>query len=126
MKLNDQTFIIPMSNIAEIVRITQGDIQTIRGQSVILLRDEIIPMVWLHDQFNLPRGEQKKDHIQLVIVGSAEKRLALAVDELIGNQEIVIKSLGSYVGKVDGIAGSTILGNGKVALIIEVSGIINQ
>ncbi|MEK4513341.1 chemotaxis protein CheA [Paenibacillus sp. FSL K6-2524] len=126
VKLNDQTFIIPMSNIAEIVRITQGDIQTIRGQSVILLRDEIIPMVWLHDQFNLPRGEQKKDHIQLVIVGSAEKRLALAVDELIGNQEIVIKSLGSYVGKVDGIAGSTILGNGKVALIIEVSGIINQ
>ncbi|HEY2493265.1 MAG TPA: chemotaxis protein CheA [Paenibacillus sp.] len=126
VKLNDQTFIIPMSNIAEIIRITHSDIETVRGQSVVLLRNQIIPIVWLHDHFNIPRGEQKKGHIQLVIVGSAEKRLALAVDELIGNQEIVIKSLGPYIGKVDGIAGSTILGNGKVALIIEVSGIINQ
>lgn len=126
IKLNDQTFIIPMSNIAEIVRIANNDIETVRGQSVILLRNQVIPIVWLHDHFHIPRREQQKSHIQLVIVGSAEKRLALAVDELIGNQEIVIKSLGSYVGKVDGIAGSTILGDGKVALILEVSGIINQ
>ncbi|WP_438348544.1 chemotaxis protein CheA [Paenibacillus sp. FA6] len=126
VKLNEQTFIIPMSNISEIVRISHNDMQTVRGQQVILLRNQIIPIVWLHDHFNLPRKEQKKDHIQLVIVGSAEKRLALAVDELIGNQEIVIKSLGAYVGKVNGIAGSTILGNGKVALILDVSGIMNQ
>ncbi|OAB40140.1 chemotaxis protein CheA [Paenibacillus glacialis] len=126
VKLNDQTFIIPMSNIAEIVRITHDDIETVRGQQVILLRNQIIPIVWLHDHFNMPRRGQKKSHIQLVIVGSAEKRLALAVDELIGNQEIVIKSLGPYVGKVDSVAGSTILGDGKVALIVEVSGIINQ
>ncbi|WP_256762398.1 chemotaxis protein CheA [Cohnella sp. WQ 127256] len=126
VKLNDQTFIIPMSNIAEIVRITRNDIETVRGQSVILLRNQVIPIVWLHDHFNMPRGNEEKSHIQLVIVGSAEKRLALAVDGLIGNQEIVIKSLGSYIGKVNGIAGSTILGDGKVALILEVSGIINQ
>ena len=126
VKLNDQTFIIPMSNISEIVRISDDDMQTVRGQQVVLLRNQIIPIVWLHDHFNLPREEQKKGHIQLVIVGSAEKRLAIAVDELIGNQEIVIKSLGAYVGKVKGIAGSTILGNGKVALILEVSGIMNQ
>lgn len=126
VKLNDQTFIIPMSNIAEIVRIAHQDIETVRGQSVILLRNQVIPIVWLHDHFNIPKRSQQKSHLQLVIVGSAEKRLALAVDELIGNQEIVIKSLGSYVGKVKGIAGSTILGDGKVALILEVSGIINQ
>jgi two-component system chemotaxis sensor kinase CheA len=52
--------------------------------------------------------------------------LALAVDELIGNQEIVIKSLGAYIGKVDSIAGATILGDGKVALILEISGMINK
>lgn len=126
VKLNDQTFIIPMSNIAEIVRIPHNDIETVRGRPVIVLRSQVIPVVWLHDHFNMPRTQQSKSHIQLVIVGSAEKRLALAVDELIGNQEIVIKSLGTYVGKVDSIAGSTILGDGKVALIIEVSGIINQ
>ena len=126
VKLGDQTFIIPMGNIAEIVRISHDEITMVRGQPVILLRNQIIPIVWLHDRFNIRRAEQMKDNIQLVIVGSAEKRMALAVDELIGNQEIVIKSLGSYIGKVEGIAGSTILGDGKVALILEVSGIINQ
>lgn len=127
VKVNDSTFIIPMGNIAEIVRITPQDMDTVRGRSVILLRNQVIPVIWLHDHFNLPRGAQRnKSHIQLVIVGSAEKRLALAVDELIGNQEIVIKTLGPYVGKVDSIAGSTILGDGKVALILDVSGIINQ
>ncbi|MBW7474290.1 chemotaxis protein CheA [Paenibacillus oenotherae] len=126
VKLHEQTYIIPMSNITEIVRIPYHDIQTVRGQSVILLRSQVIPIIWLHDHFNIPRSEQSKSHIQLVIVGSAEKRLALAVDALMGNQEIVIKTLGSYVGKVDCIAGSTILGDGKVALILEVSGIINH
>ncbi|MOA08359.1 Chemotaxis protein CheA [compost metagenome] len=126
VKLNDQTFIIPMSNIAEIVRIPFNDIQTVHGESVVLLRNQVIPIVWLHDYFNIERMQQAKSHIQLVIVGSAEKRLAVAVDELIGNQEIVIKSLGSYIGKVACIAGSTILGDGKVALILEVSGIIEQ
>ncbi|MBP1154951.1 MULTISPECIES: chemotaxis protein CheA [unclassified Paenibacillus] len=125
VKLQDQTFIIPMSNIAEIVRVTTGDIQTVRGQSVIVLRNQVIPVAWMHDSFHIRKMEKKKN-IPLVIVGSAEKRLALAVDELIGNQEIVIKSLGSYIGKVDCIAGATILGDGKVALILEVSGIINK
>jgi two-component system chemotaxis sensor kinase CheA len=80
----------------------------------------------MHDHFHIPKPEVEKRQIPLVIVGSAEKRLALAVDELIGNQEIVIKSLGSYIGKVDCIAGSTILGDGKVALILEVSGLIHK
>ncbi|GGH31577.1 chemotaxis protein CheA [Paenibacillus segetis] len=126
VKLHDQTFIIPMNNITEIVRIPHHDIHTVRGQSVILLRDQIIPIIWLHDNFNIVRSEQRREYIQLVIVGSAEKRMALAVDELLGNQEIVIKALGSYIGKVDGIAGSTILGDGKVALILEVPEIINH
>lgn len=126
VKLHDQRFIIPMSNIAEIVRVTPGDIQSIRGQSVIVLRNQVIPVAWMHDPFHIPKPEKTKIQIPLVIVGSAEKRLALAVDELMGNQEIVIKSLGSYIGKVDCIAGATILGDGKVALILEVSGIINK
>jgi two-component system chemotaxis sensor kinase CheA len=126
VKLNEQTFIIPMSNIAEIVRVTHQDIQTVRGQQVITLRKQVIPVAWMHDYFQIPKVGERKSHIPLVIVGSAEKRLALAVDELIGNQEIVIKSLGSYVGKVESIAGSTILGDGKVALILEISGLINK
>jgi two-component system, chemotaxis family, sensor kinase CheA len=126
VKLHEQTYIIPMSNIAEIVRVSYDEIQQVQGQSVILLRNQVIPVAWIHEHFNIPKEAETKRHIPLVIVGSAEKRLALAVDELIGNQEIVIKSLGSYVGKVDCIAGATILGDGKVALILDVSGVINK
>ncbi|CAG7644453.1 chemotaxis protein CheA [Paenibacillus allorhizosphaerae] len=126
IRLHEQTFIIPMSNITEIIRVTPSDITTVRGQSVISLRNQVIPVAWMHDHFQIPRKHNGKKHIPLVIVGSADKRLALAVDELIGNQEVVIKSMGSYVGKMDCIAGATILGNGKVALILEISGVISK
>ncbi|MEF2968984.1 chemotaxis protein CheA [Paenibacillus sp. M1] len=126
VKVSGQTYIIPMSNIAEIVRITSEDIVSVRGQSVILLRNQVIPVAWVHDFFRLSKPEAPRGHISLVIVGSAEKRLALVVDELVGNQEIVIKSLGSYIGKVPGIAGGTILGDGSVAPIMEIAGIIGK
>lgn len=126
VRLSGQTFIIPMSNITEIVRVTREELSTVRGQSVILLRNQVIPVAWVHDFFRMKRTATNKEHISLVIVGSAEKRLALVVDELLGNQEIVIKSLGSYIGKVPGIAGGTILGDGSVALIMEIAGLIGQ
>nr|WP_123043606.1 chemotaxis protein CheA [Cohnella candidum]AYQ75525.1 chemotaxis protein CheA [Cohnella candidum] len=126
VKVNGQTLIIPMSNIAEIVRVTNAEIQVVRGQSVITLRNQVIPIVSVHDRFKGEFRREEHKHIPLVIVGSAEKRLALAVDDLIGNQEIVIKSLGSYIGKVDGIAGATILGDGSVALIFEISSLFHK
>ncbi|MFS0840310.1 chemotaxis protein CheW [Paenibacillus sp. 1P03SA] len=126
VKLGGRTFIVPMSNIAEIVRVSPDDIRSIRGQSVIVLRNQVIPVARLHDYLRIPYMENTRSHIPLVIVGSAEKRLALVVDELIGNQEIVIKSLGPYIGKVDGIAGATILGDGNVALILEIASIIGR
>lgn len=126
VRLSKQTFIIPMSNITEIVRVTREELSTVRGQSVLLLRNQVIPVAWVHDFFRMERTTARKEHISLVIVGSAEKRLALVVDELLGNQEIVIKSLGSYIGKVTGIAGGTILGDGSVALIMEIAGLIGQ
>ncbi|WP_241242728.1 chemotaxis protein CheA [Paenibacillus whitsoniae] len=126
VKLNEQTFIIPMSNIAEIIRVTPHEIQSLRGESVILLRKQIIPIVSLHDQFRIEKKSNNKNYTQLVIVGTAEKRIALAVDDLLGNQEVVIKTLGSYIGKVDCISGATILGDGRVALILEISAVIRQ
>ncbi|MFF2158633.1 chemotaxis protein CheW [Paenibacillus chitinolyticus] len=126
VKLGGRAFIVPMSNIAEIVRVNPDEIRSIRGQSVIVLRNQVIPVARLHDYLQIPYKANTGSHIPLVIVGSAEKRLALAVDELIGNQEIVIKSLGPYIGKVDGIAGATILGDGNVALILEIASIIGR
>ncbi|MFD2330200.1 chemotaxis protein CheA [Cohnella sp. GCM10020058] len=121
VKCGGQTLIIPMSNIAEIVRVPVEEIRSVRGQPVVLIRNQVIPIADIRDRFGVPQTEDAAKQIPLVIIGSAEKRLALTVDELIGNQEIVIKSLGAYIGKVDGIAGATILGDGSVALILEIS-----
>ncbi len=126
IKVGEQTLIVPMSNIAEIVRVKSGEIERVRGQPVIMLRNQVIPVVDIRGLFNSQRTREVKSHIPLVIVGSAEKRLALVVDDLIGNQEIVIKSLGSYIGKVDGIAGATILGDGSVALILEAAALFGR
>ncbi|MCD9024537.1 chemotaxis protein CheA [Cohnella silvisoli] len=126
VKISDSTFVIPMSNVAEIVRIEPEAIRYVKGVPIVTIRDQVTPLVWLHDCLGYPKQTQGNRHIPVVIIGRAEKRYALAVDELLGNQEIVIKSLGAFVGQVEGVAGATILGNGKVALILEVGGIIRM
>ncbi|MEK5256570.1 chemotaxis protein CheA [Paenibacillus sp. FSL F4-0125] len=126
VKLHNQTYIIPMSNISEIVKITRKDIHTVRGQLVVFLRHQVIPLEWIHDHINISRFEWDGSPISIVIVGSAERRLALVVDELIGIQEVVIKSLGAYVGTINNVAGATILGDGKVALILDISSFIRN
>ncbi|MNO58791.1 Chemotaxis protein CheA [compost metagenome] len=122
VKADDRTFVIPMSSVAEIVRIEPEEIRTVQGVPVITIRDEVIPLGWLHDYFGYPRYSCERN-IPVVILGYAEKRLAIAVDELIGNQEIVIKSLGSFIGMTRAISGATILGNGSLALILDVRGL---
>lgn len=123
VKLNNRTFILPMSSVVEIVRMPPKSIQSIKGDSVVVIRERVLPVVSLHDYFHIPRMQQEKKQQPIVVVGMGDKRIALEVDELIGNQEIVVKSLGAYVGKIDGISGATILGDGRVALILEVAGI---
>ncbi|WP_178019553.1 chemotaxis protein CheA [uncultured Paenibacillus sp.] len=123
VNISGRIFIIPMSSVAEITRIETGEIQRLRGEPVIKIRHQVIPVVWLHDHFQFPRPPVRR-FLPMVIIGRAEKRVALAVDELMGNQEIVIKSLGGFIGKIDGISGATILGSGNVALILDVDGVI--
>lgn len=122
--IGGRIYILPMSNVAEIIRMEQKAIRTVKGVPVVTLRDQIIPVVWLHDSFGYPRASSKRKQIPIVIIGRAEKRLAIAVDDLLGYQEVVIKSLGAYIGKVEGISGATILGSGHVALILEIGGIM--
>ncbi|AIQ39089.1 chemotaxis protein CheA [Paenibacillus sp. FSL R7-0312] len=114
------TFVIPMSSVAEIIRTAPGEIRSVRGQPVITARNQLVPVVWLQDCLGIPpEADASEASVPLIILGRGEKRLALAVDALVGNQDIVIKSLGSYIGKTDSISGATILGNGKIALIID-------
>lgn len=123
IKLNERTFALPMTSVVEIVRIPTHEIYSVKGQAVVKIRERVLPITWLHDHFRIPRSGKKSQNVFVVILGTAEKRLGLIVDELIGNQEIVVKSIGSYIGKVDGISGATILGDGSVALILDVTGV---
>ncbi|WP_200897673.1 chemotaxis protein CheA [Paenibacillus wulumuqiensis] len=126
IKIHQSIYALPISSVSEIIRLPRQDIHSIKGQMAVKIREQVLPLVWIHDYFHVPRpAARHDDNVFVVIVGVAEKRLALVVDELVGNQEIVVKSMGSYVGKVDGISGATILGDGGVALILDVTGIFN-
>lgn len=117
-----ETFAIPLASVVETVRITNEEIHSFEGREVLKLRDRVLSLIRLDEAFTLDGFEQ--DEIYVVVVALAEKQLGLIVDKLIGQEEIVIKSLGDYLGGNPGIAGATITGDGRVRLILDVSGVI--
>lgn len=121
IKVNGTSFILPMSNVLEIIRLKPEEIDSIRGGPVISLRGEVLPVIQMQDILGWEHQQQRKKFQQIVIVGMAEKRIALLVDELNGNADIVVKSVGNFVGKTKCITGATILGDGKVALIFDIA-----
>jgi two-component system, chemotaxis family, sensor kinase CheA len=120
LKVVDEIFAVPLSAVLEIVRITPEEIYSIQGREVIRVRDTILPLVRMSDIIGKKRTVQQSTVSYVVIVGWAEKRIGLLVDSLQGQKEVVIKTLGNYLGDVPGIAGSTILGDGSVILVIDV------
>ncbi|WP_434750674.1 chemotaxis protein CheW [Paenibacillus amylolyticus] len=126
VNVSGRVMILPMYNVAEIVRIKPEDIQMIQGQQSILNHGRIVPFYRLCDKLQYPRTDRKSKTIPLVIVRSVDKIAAYAVDEIIGNQEVVIKSLGTYLGAMNHLSGATILGNGKVALILDASYLVSH
>ncbi len=120
LKVVDEIFAVPLSAVLEIVRITPEEIYSIQGREVIRVRDSILPLVRMADIIGKKQAVQKSAVSYVVIVGWAEKRIGLLVDSLQGQKEVVIKTLGNYLGDVPGIAGSTILGDGSVILVIDV------
>ncbi|AFK85166.1 CheA signal transduction histidine kinase [Thermoanaerobacterium aotearoense SCUT27] len=123
IRINNEIYAIPVSNVIEIVRLNEKEIKKIKNQDVVIIRERTISLIWLHDYFKVRRNIRNKN-IVIVILGIAEKRFGLVVDELIGNQEIVVKNFGSYIGKLDIFSGATILGDGNVACILDVAGIV--
>lgn len=119
----DEKYAIPLSNIQNIEDVYKEDIKLIQDQEVIVVRNEIIPIIRLRDALGFSKAEDK-EKMMGVIVKKGEKQVGLIVDSLIGQQEIVIKSLGKYLSGIDVIAGATILGDGEVALILDVNSLI--
>lgn len=127
VKVDKEQFVIPLNSVIEVIRVHSENIYSINNKPVIKLRDRIIPLVSLR-QVVLNQTEQSENNIwqYVVIVGLAERQVGIEVDELLGQKEIVIKSLGSYIGRVPGIAGSTIMGDGTVILILDINELINK
>jgi two-component system chemotaxis sensor kinase CheA len=119
VEVEGEVYSIPLSSVLETIRVDQRQFHVIGGQEVLKLRDIVLPLIRLQRVFNVqPRGEAD-DFCYIVVVGAAEKRMGLVVTRLVGQQEVAIKSLGNYLANIPGIAGSTILGDGRVALIID-------
>ncbi len=128
VKAYGQTLVIPLHSVIEVLRVSRDHVETIRGKEVINLRDSILPIISLEDLITSNGNGHKHDEKwqYIVEVGIAEKRFGIKVDELVGQQEVVIKNLGDYLGKINGIAGSTIMGDGTVIIILDINELFNK
>ncbi|MBF4691749.1 chemotaxis protein CheA [Fusibacter ferrireducens] len=119
VNLNEEKYAIPLNNIKEITTIETGNITMVQDQEVVLYRNKTLPIIRMKSVLNIDEGHEDLDELIVVIVKKGEVEAGLVVDSLIGQQEIVIKSLGKYLTGIKAIAGATILGNGSVALIVD-------
>ncbi|MEC7824215.1 MAG: chemotaxis protein CheA [Pseudomonadota bacterium] len=116
----DETYIIPLLNIIESLQPTTEQIKTLANDNVLWSRDAYWPLVSLHQQMCIPGKPRPLSESIIVLVEVGKKRYGIIVDQLLGKQQVVIKSLERHYRKVDGISGATIMGDGKVAMIIDV------
>ncbi len=120
VQIGAQRFALPLSSVLEIRTLEPWEVKTIEGREVIFGRDETIPLMWLADVFELPRESEGSSEQHVVIIGLAQNRLGLVVDQLHGQQDIIIKPLGKLLGQVPGIAGASDLGTDGLVLVLDV------
>lgn len=119
VELGSEKYAIPLASIQTIEDVQKSDIKYVQSKEVISLRGSVIPLIRLDELLDVPEREVNEDTIIIVIVRKGDKLAGLVVDSLIGQQEIVIKSIGKYINTPKVISGSTILGDGEVALILD-------
>lgn len=127
VEVKAEKVVIPLNSVIEVLRVHVEDIHTINNHEAIRRRDNIIPLVSIDNVLYNDKADMEKSVWQyVVVIGLAEKRFGIKVDELLGQKEVVIKSLGNYLGNINGIAGSTIMGDGTVVMILDISELLNQ
>jgi two-component system chemotaxis sensor kinase CheA len=124
IETGNRRYAVPLGSVLEILRVRPDRIETVETREVMAIRDETVPLLRLAEAFGMPRGEAR-DSLFVVLVGLAERRLGLVVDRLRGQQEIVIKPLGSRLADTPGIAGATELGDKVVVLVLDVESLID-
>ncbi len=125
--VGDECYILPLGSVVESFQITADTIRTIGGSGrVVRVRDEYMPVVDVEQVFQVPRRNSEQRSDIMVVVEADGRRAALLVDELLGQQQVVVKNLESNYRRVDGISGATIMGDGRVALILDIASLVHQ
>jgi len=124
--VQEEYYAIPLASVLETVRISKEEIYTVEGRSVMRLREEVLSLVHIGDIFEVERILDANEHAYVVVLGLGTSKIGLIVDTLVGQEEIVIKSLGDYLKGIEGIAGATIRGDGGVTLIVDVVALMSM
>ncbi|MDD2433608.1 MAG: chemotaxis protein CheA, partial [Clostridia bacterium] len=118
VKVQEEIFAIPLANIDETTDLEPEKIKNIQGQPAMVLREKILPLVYIKKILEVP-GDKEAEELNVVVVQKGEQKIGLVVEDLIGQQEIVISSLGKLLSGLPGIVGASILGDGTVSLILD-------
>jgi len=121
-----RTYCIPLNSVLESLLIDAADVRTIERREVITLRGATLPLIRLEDVFKLPQVQRPQGPLYVVVVGLAQHRLGLVVDDLAGQQDIAIKPLGKLLGRIRGIAGATELGGQQTVLVLDVAALVEE
>ena len=125
--VGDEVYILPLSSVVESFQVNSDDVSTVaQGAQLVKVRDEYMPVLALERLFQVPRVNKEKTSTIMVVVEADGSRVALLVDELLGQHQVVVKNLESNYRKVPNVSGATILGDGKVALILDIGGLVRR
>ena len=127
VRVAGEVYILPLASVIESFQVDAAALNTIaQGSQLVKVRDDYMPVVALEKVFQVPRDPDDKDGNIMVVVESDGSRVSLLVDELLGQHQVVVKNLESNYRRVPNISGATILGDGKVALILDTSGLVRR
>lgn len=123
VKVYETTFAIPLVMITETFKLEESAIKSVYQKPVTMLRESVLSLVKLSEVFDLPKSIEPRKNSYAVVVQSGKQRVGLIVDSLVGEEDVVVKSLGAFIGDIPGISSAAILGEGQVALIVDVFGL---
>lgn len=126
VEVNEEIYAVPLSSVLETLLVKKDEIKAVGGLPVVQLRGNILPLISLQEKFAVPDSENAGGELFVVVVGFVDKQIGIIVTGLLGQQEVVIKSLGDYLSNLPGIAGATILGDGKVTLILDIGSLVQD
>jgi two-component system chemotaxis sensor kinase CheA len=126
VEVGQEMFAIPLHSVTEVVNFDEREVHTIQGREVMHHRDRVLPLLRIGESLDVNGYERNRHHAYIVVVAIAHHRLGVIVDDLTSQKEIVIKPLGNYLKKVPAVAGSTILGDGSVIMILDVAEMIRM